>query len=317
MPEVRPDAAPPNDAPRSPADAAPPAAGTPAAGTPAAGTPAAGTPAIIELRDVRASSGGFEILDGACVAFPEGLCSVVMGPAGSGKSTLLKVAAGLVVPDSGSVLYRGADLARFGRKDEAAFRAATGFVFQDAALWADQNILTNVTMPLRVHKAWLGPSAMAELARETLGALGYDEGMAFRPAELSAGEQKLVSIARAVIHEPQIVLMDDPTASLDEDAAERVYALIAKLRERRRTVVIVANSSELAYRFADRLGIIKGGRLVAFGSYEETVGTAEAALSGSIARLKARGERAAAPERERRGVREPDAGAENSQAGDV
>ncbi|MCP5454452.1 MAG: ATP-binding cassette domain-containing protein [Spirochaetaceae bacterium] len=276
----------------------------------------AGTPAI-ELRDVRASSGGYEILDGACAAFPEGLCSVVMGPAGSGKSTLLKVAAGLVVPDSGSVLYRGAELARFGRRDEAAFRAATGFVFQDGALWADQNILTNVTMPLRVHKAWLGPSAMAELARETLGALGYDEGMAFRPAELSAGEQKLVSIARAVIHEPQLVFMDDPTANLDEDAAERVYALIAKLRERRRTVVIVANSSELAYRFADRLGIIKGGRLVAFGSYEETVGTAEAALSGSIARLKARGERAAAPERERRGVREPDAGAENSQAGDV
>ncbi|MBU0928364.1 MAG: ATP-binding cassette domain-containing protein [Spirochaetes bacterium] len=261
----------------------------------------------IELRDVTASSGGFQILSGASVAFPEGLCSVVMGAAGSGKSTLLKVAAGLVVPDSGAVSVGGSDLARLTRKEELSFRATTGFVFQDAALWADTNILGNVAMPLRVHKPWMGESTIAEAARVVLHKLGYDEGMALRPAELSSGEQKLVSIARAVVNDPAVVFMDDPTSNLDEDAAEKVYELLAELKQKRRTVIIVANSSELAYRFADRLGVIKGGSMAAFGTYDETVGRAEAALSGSLARLRARGSRAAARSD----------GAENSQRGDV
>ncbi|GAB1457984.1 MAG: ATP-binding cassette domain-containing protein [Spirochaetia bacterium] len=263
----------------------------------------------MELREVTASSAGYQILSGASVSFPQGLCSVVMGAAGSGKSTMLKLVAGLVVPDSGTVLFRGADMARFGRKEEFAFRASSGFVFQDAALWADTTILGNVAMPLRVHKAWMGESAIAEAVRVILGKLGYDEGMAMRPAELSSGEQKIVSIARAVIHDPDIVFMDDPTSNLDEDAVEKVYQLIDELRLKKRTIIIMANSSELAYRCADRLGVIKGKRVAAFGTYEETVGSAEEALAGSLARLKARGSRLKSC---------PDGnGAENSQRGDV
>lgn len=269
---------------------------------------APGTPAI-ELRDVTASSGGYEILSGTSVAFPEGLCSVVMGAAGSGKSTLLKVAAGLVVPDSGSVSFRGADAARFGRREEFAFRADTGFVFQDAALWADTTILGNVAMPLRVHKRHLGEKAIAEAARRLLGQLGYDESLSVRPAELSSGEQKLVSIARAVIHEPSVIFMDDPTSNLDEDAVEKVFSLLDELRKKRRTIIVVANSSDLAFRFADRLGVIKAGSMVAFGTYEATVGSAEAALSTSLARLRARGNRTWASA--------ANAGSENSQQGDV
>ncbi len=263
----------------------------------------------LELRDVSASSGGFEILSGTSVSFPEGLCSVVMGVAGSGKSTLLKVAAGLVVPDSGSVWFRGADMARFGHGEEFAFRATTGFVFQDSALWADTTILGNVAMPLRVHKRHLGEKAITEAVRALLERLGYDESLTIRPAELSAGEQKLVSIARAVIHEPSIIFMDDPTSNLDEDAAEKVFSLFDELRKKRRTIVVVANSSDLAFRFADRLGVIKAGSMVAFGTYDATVSSAEAALSASLARLRARGSRARSCD--------DDAGAENSQRGDV
>ena len=263
----------------------------------------------LELRDITASSAGYEILSKATVSFPEGLCSVIMGAAGSGKSTLLKVAAGLVVPDSGTVLFRGADMARFGRKEEFAFRASSGFVFQDAALWADTTILGNVAMPLRVHKAWMGESAIAEAVRVILAKLGYDEGMAMRPAELSSGEQKLVSIARAVVHDPDIVFMDDPVSNLDEDAVEKVYQLIDELRVKKRTVIIMANNSELAYRCADRLGVIKGKRMAAFGTYDQTLASAEEALAGSLARLRARGSRL-------KSCADGD-GAENSQRGDV
>ena len=271
---------------------------------------AAPVPAI-ELREVTASSGGYEMLKEASVAFPEGLCSAVMGAAGSGKSTLLKVAAGLVVPDSGSIMVRGENMGRFSRKDELAFRAATGFVFQDAALWADTNIMGNVAMPLRVHKPRTGEKAISEAVRSLLSSLGYDESLTIRPAELSAGEQKLVSIARAVIHEPSIIFMDDPTSNLDEDAAERVFSLLDELKARRKTIIVVANSSDLAYRYADRLGVLKGGAMAAFGTYEDTVSRAEAALSGSLARLKARGTRV------RSCADGSGTGAENSQRGDV
>ncbi len=246
----------------------------------------------IELKDVTASSGGYEILSGASVAFPAGACSVVMGAAGSGKSTLLKVAAGLVVADSGVARFRGADMRHWNGKDEMAFRAASGFVFQDSALWANTNILNNVAMPLRVHKPWMGESDIAEAVRVLLKRLGYDEGMALRPAEMSSGEQKLASIARALIHDPAIVFMDDPTSNLDEDAAERVFSLIAELKMKRRTIIVVANNSELAYRFADRLGVIKSGSMAAFGTFDETVGSAEEALHASLARLRAKGSRA-------------------------
>jgi phospholipid/cholesterol/gamma-HCH transport system ATP-binding protein len=245
----------------------------------------------IELSGVRASSGSFEILSGVDIPFHEGLTSVVLGTAGSGKSTLIKTAAGLIVPDQGKVYFRGKNVFSFNRSDEAAFRAASGFVFQDGALWANTTILDNVFMPLRVHKSWMGPSEMAETARLLLARLGYTEGMALRPADLSTGEQKLVSIARAIIHEPAIVFMDDPVSNLDEEAADRVYGVIDELRAKGRTLIIGANNSELAYRFADYLGVIKGGRIAIFGTYDQTVAEAEEALSASISRLRARGGR--------------------------
>jgi phospholipid/cholesterol/gamma-HCH transport system ATP-binding protein len=245
----------------------------------------------IELTGIRASSGTYEILSGVDIPFYEGKTSVVLGTAGSGKSTLIKTAAGLVVPDEGQVCFRGQDIFGFNRSEEIAFRATSGFVFQDAALWANQSILNNVFMPLRVHKPWMGPSEMAEAARVLMSRLGYDEGMALRPADLSTGEQKLVSIARALIHEPSIVFMDDPVSNLDEEAADRVYGVIDELRAKGRTLIISANNSELAYRFADYLGVIKGGKIAIFGTYDQTVAEAEEALSASISRLRARGGR--------------------------
>lgn len=267
----------------------------------------------VELAGVSASSGGFEILKDVNLVFPENAWSVVLGAAGSGKSTLLKTAAGLVVPDSGAVRALGRDMAKFGQRDELAFRSRSGFVFQDAALWANQSILNNVAMPLRVHKNWLSEGEIAETCRALLARLGYTESLGVRPAELSAGEQKLVSIARAIAHEPSLLFMDDPTSNLDEDAVDRLFAELERLRERSVTVITVTNNSELAYRFADYLGVLKDGGMIAFGLYEETMARAEVTLGSSIARLKARGGRAKKPV----GAESFQAGSEMSQRGDV
>jgi phospholipid/cholesterol/gamma-HCH transport system ATP-binding protein len=246
----------------------------------------------IELKDVYANSGGYELLRGVSVAFPKAMTAVLLGATGSGKSALLKAAAGLLVPSAGSVEYLGKDMAKFSQKDEAEFRAHSGFIFQDAALWANTNILNNVSMPLRVHKPWMGQSEVAEAVRLALKRMGYEEGMALRPADLSTGEQKMASIARAVVHDPDIVFMDDPGTNLDEDGLEQLFALIAELEERGKTLVIASNNSEFAYRYADMLGIIKDGVVVAFGGYEDTLARAEKEPELKLARLRARGLRA-------------------------
>ena len=264
----------------------------------------------IELRGVAASSGGFGILESVDIAFPLHAVSVIMGGAGSGKSTLIKAAAGLLVPDSGTVSAMGRDMSRFSQKDELDFRAQSGYVFQDSALWANQSILNNVAMPLRVHCSWMSADEMEDVVRTLLKRLGYDESLAMRPAELSAGEQKLVSIARALVHDPEIVFMDDPSAGLDEDAVEHLFTEMELLRRKSRTLIVVTNNSDLAFRFADRLGVIKDGKIVAWGTYDETLARAEDALSGTIARLRARGGRARKAE-----CQEP--GSEMSQRGDV
>ncbi|TFG83471.1 MAG: ATP-binding cassette domain-containing protein [Spirochaetales bacterium] len=269
----------------------------------------------IELKMVSADSAGYKVFRDVNVAFPRGRFSVVLGATGSGKSALLKLAAGLMVPSGGIVEYLGRDMSRFTRKDEADFRAHSGFVFQDAALWADTNILNNVAMPLRVHRPWMSQSEIAESVRLALKRIGYDEGMGYRPSDLSAGEQKMVSIARAIVHDPDLIFMDDPGSSLDEDGLERLYELLGELGEAGKTVIVVANNSEFAYRFADMLGVIKNETVVAFGGYDETLSRASVELEGSLARLKARGGRSRKPRYPDSPAGDP--GSEMSQRGDV
>ncbi|NLJ47316.1 MAG: ATP-binding cassette domain-containing protein [Treponema sp.] len=246
---------------------------------------------VIELRSVTTVSGGFEILRDVSVAFTEGVTTAVLGSAGSGKSALLKTAAGLVVPDSGAVLFRGSSLASFSEDEERYFRSRTSFVFQDAALWANQTIFFNIALPLRIHKPWMGESEVAERVRTTAERLGYVEGLAFRPADLSAGEQKLISIARALVLDPELVFLDEPASGLDEDAKERVQEVLDSLRDAGKSILLVTNDMGWVHRIADRLVIVRDGRLAAAGPYDEVVASEVPETAGLVARLRARGAR--------------------------
>ncbi|MBU0937167.1 MAG: ATP-binding cassette domain-containing protein [Spirochaetes bacterium] len=245
----------------------------------------------LELKEVFYSSGDYLILDDIRVLFPAGQCSVILGQAGSGKSSLLKAAAGLVIPQRGQILVAGQRLLNFNFRQEQDFRASSGFVFQDSALWQDTTILNNVAMPLRVHNPKLDQKTVYNTVSAILRKVGYSEDMMLRPADLSTGEQKLVSIARAIVHEPALLLMDDPVSALDEDAADHISSILEELKKKGTTIVIATNNSELAYRHADNLGVIKNGRILAFGCYDDVLGKVEFALSGSMARLLARGKR--------------------------
>jgi ABC-type multidrug transport system ATPase subunit len=192
----------------------------------------------------------------------------------------------LIIPDEGSVYYRGKSLDEMTLAENAEFRKRSGFVFQDAALWANQSIYDNLLLPLRVHKKWLSMNEADAVVRAIVEKLGYDEPLGSRPADLSAGEQKLIGIARALVLEPDLIFMDEPTSSIDEAARERIFRILRELKEKRVSVIIVTHSSYLASHFADDLAIIDGGKLAALGSYKSIANSTDPRLRALVTRLE-------------------------------
>jgi len=243
---------------------------------------------IIELRSVSSVRGETSILDSVSLAVPEGEAAYFMGAAGSGKSALLKAAAGIQIPSKGEVLFRGKELARMTRGEEAEFRRRTGFVFQDAALWANQSLYDNLALPLRIHEPALGAAELDKAVRRAAELVGYAEELRARPAELSSGERRLIGLARAVVLDPELLFMDEPAANLDEAAADRVFDIIAALKERGRSLLVASSSSHAVSRFADRVGVLGGGRLVAYGSLDEAAAWRDPAVRAVTGRLRPR-----------------------------
>ncbi len=143
--------------------------------------------ALIELRDVTVRLGGRDVLRDVNLSILAGRSTVIMGPSGAGKSTLLKTAAGLIPPDSGKVLYRGKDMLSLSENGMLELRKASGFIFQDGALWENKTLMENLALPLEVHFPQL---RQPEIERRVVRALergGLVESAARRPAGLSGG----------------------------------------------------------------------------------------------------------------------------------
>jgi ABC-type lipoprotein export system ATPase subunit len=189
---------------------------------------------------------------------------VVMGPSGSGKSTLLGVLGGFEAPDSGSVMWRGQSLADLPATEVARRRASEfGVVFQSLGLFPALTARENVYLPLLISGA--DPVSAAAAAAKWLRRLGLEDRAEHRLFELSLGQQQRVAVARALAPEPDIVLADEPTAELDQEAATVV---IEALREvsRRGGGVILASHDPHVLLVADRVVVCRAGRLVAEGS---------------------------------------------------
>jgi len=173
-------------------------------------------------------------------------------------------------------------------REEAAVRRDSGFVFQDAARWANQSLFENVALPARVHRPEWGKAELERAVRRAVESVGYLDDLGVRPAELSTGERRLIGIARALVLDPSLVFIDDPEVGLDESSAERVRELIAELRKRGRSIIAVSSSSDCVTRFADRVIALKDGRIAAAGSYDEAVEWSESAVRAVVGRLKKR-----------------------------
>ena len=204
-------------------------------------------------------AGTLEVLKELDFAARPGELVAVVGASGVGKSTLLHVLGGIDLPDSGRVLYDGAELPK-GEVDLSRFRnRRVGFVFQFHYLLPEFSALENVMMPRIIRAEERGRSE--ELARALLDEMGLGERLSHRPAALSGGEQQRVAIARAFAAEPRVVLADEPTGNLDTGTGRVVFEAFAeRVRARRVTTVIATHNEELARR-CDRVLELRSGRL--------------------------------------------------------
>ena len=185
---------------------------------------------------------------------------VLLGRSGSGKSTLLNLVSGIDRPTSGIVRVEGIDVAALSEMERTLFRRRRiGFIFQFFNLIPTLTVEENLLLPLELNGV-AGAAGRAR-ARHLLGAVDLaDRGGSF-PDRLSGGEQQRVAVARALVHDPALVLADEPTGNLDAESARQVLGLLAALaREAGKTVVAVSHSEEVA-ALADRVLTLADGRL--------------------------------------------------------
>jgi putative ABC transport system ATP-binding protein len=199
-------------------------------------------------------------LRGVDLVVEDGEWLAIQGPTGHGKSTLLQILGGLDRPSSGIVDFAGQDLAQLREAEVTRVRATSiGFVFQTFNLIPTLSAQENVEaalVPLHVSA-----DTRRQRAAAALESVGLTDRLRHLPGELSGGQQQRVAIARALVKEPKVLLADEPTGNLDEDTRDEIIGLLAGLwRERGLTMILVTHDSTVARR-AQRIGVMKNGRL--------------------------------------------------------
>lgn len=202
-------------------------------------------------------------LQNVSLAFVPGSFTLVRGPSGSGKSTLLALLGALDRPTSGEVLFQGQTLSNCSEAARARVRRRMGFVFQDFALIPGLPVWENITYPLLPRG--LPRGERSRRARSLLERFAMGDRLQARPEELSGGEQQRVAVARALAGQPEVLLADEPTASLDPHTAELLVAVFQE-RHVQGTTVIAASHDPLIASLATTALELAGGRIVNRGS---------------------------------------------------
>jgi len=221
---------------------------------------------MIRVENLRKSFGRQAVLRGIDLEVPTGSITVIIGRSGGGKSVLLKHLLGLLRPDAGRVVVDGVDVTDLRGRSLDQVRQRYGVVFQGGALFDSLTCAENVAFPLR-EKTRLSETDIAGRVEAALASVGLT-GMGRKyPAEVSAGMRKRVSIARALVTEPEIVFFDEPTTGLDPILVNTIHRLIVDLhRQRPFTAVMVSHEIPEIFEIADRVAMLHEGRIVEVGA---------------------------------------------------
>ena len=232
-------------------------------------TPAASDMAI-EIRGVVTRFGSHVVHNGIDLAVPKAEVFAVIGGSGSGKSTLLREMILLQKPSEGTVSVLGTVLNDIGDDAARALRQRFGVLFQHGGLFGSLNVLENIGLPLREHRKMTG-TEVDKIAMAKLAAVGLDAAVATQlPSELSGGMLKRVALARALVLDPELLFLDEPTAGLDPQSAAGIDALVRTLRDTLNlTVVMITHDLDLLWQVADRVAVLADGKVQAVGAMSE------------------------------------------------
>jgi len=229
-----------------------------------------GSTPVLAVEDLHKSFGSQKVLNGVSLSVNRGETLAVLGRSGTGKSVLLRLIIGLEKPDSGSVLIHGQDIAGLALDQMGEIRKKMGFLFQHAALYDSLTVGQNVGFPLLPHKKEMPKSERGDRVRQLLAEVGMEGDLEKMPSDISGGMQKRVGLARALALEPDILLLDEPTAGLDPISSSEIDDLVLKLQqEHHMASIVVTHDLHSAKTIADRLALLNEGNVVIEGSFEE------------------------------------------------
>jgi phospholipid/cholesterol/gamma-HCH transport system ATP-binding protein len=215
---------------------------------------------IARLKDVHKSFGSNHVLQGINLSLTAGRCTFVVGPSGTGKSVLVRHIVGLLFPDSGEVYYQDTRVDELSEEALFQLRKKCVYVFQHPTLFDSMSVLDNVALVSKYHldvstdKA--GERALAELQRMGLAHLADS-----RPTELAMGEQKMVSLARALALDPETLILDEPTTGLDPYAAYKLDQQTANLTESGATLLVISHDLRSIHRLAHEVVFLFKGKV--------------------------------------------------------
>jgi phospholipid/cholesterol/gamma-HCH transport system ATP-binding protein len=225
----------------------------------------------IIIQDLKKSFGPNEVLKGISLTVHRGETAVIIGGSGAGKTTLLRILMGLERPTSGQILIEGTDMAALNDRQLNTFRRKLGMVFQYSALLDSLTIFDNVAFPLVEHTK-MSKAQIREKVVGMLNTLGLVNKENLFPSELSGGQRKRVSLARALMLEPEILIYDEPTSGLDPLTSRLVDDLIEETRQRFGTTnLVISHDMASTFRIAHRAFLLIQGRVVASGSPDDLV----------------------------------------------
>jgi phospholipid/cholesterol/gamma-HCH transport system ATP-binding protein len=224
---------------------------------------------MVELRDVHMQFEEKNVLEGVSLDVQPQERLVIMGQSGSGKSTILRLILGILRPDSGSVFFKQFEINRLNRRKLQQVRQHIGMVYQYSALLSSLTVRENVALPLE-ELTDKSPGEIDKIVDEKLELVGMQDTKDLLPDELSGGMRKRIALARGLVLEPELILLDEPSAGLDPVIATVVDELIISLTQKSKaTSIIVTHEMESAFRIATRMAMLYEGKIIEEGEPEQ------------------------------------------------
>ncbi len=234
--------------------------------------------AIISLRGVTKRFGSHTVLEDISLDIPKGKISAIMGPSGTGKSVLLKNIIGLLRPEAGEIWVDGEETVRMGEKDLYRVRRKFGVLFQDGALFGSMNMFDNTAFPLREHTK-KSEREIRDIVLNKMDMVGLTGAEKKLPGEISGGMRKRAGLARALVLDPEIILVDEPDSGLDPVRTSYISQLLIDLNTQiDATILIVSHNINLARTVPDNIGMLFRRELVMFGPREVLLTSDEPAV---------------------------------------